>query len=253
MIPTLAIVNRSWHVTTAQCEDIVAFTGLMLRDVSRAHGTVCWHAELVDDARNVLPGHSILYLLDDPDTSGALGYHDVDPHGFPYSKVFVVPTLDNGGSVIGRGAEEDSNSVLGVVTHEAVEEALNAYVNAYVLMADGKTMTALEGCDACEDRGYLKHSPRNGQAWVSDFLLPSWFHRLGKPPYTFGDGQRAAPAIKAPFQMTPGGYRIDWDVRGAERDTFPRLLLGAEYPKWRVPHKHHPRSRAALRLRAHLG
>src|SRR5690349_15377752 len=69
-----------------------------------------------------------LCMVDDlPEAPGALGYHDVDATGRPYSKVAVKPSLDNGSDWL-----TGEYSVLSILGHEALETVGDPLCNNWV-------------------------------------------------------------------------------------------------------------------------
>lgn len=152
-----------------------------------------------------------LNLVDDlPEAPGALGYHDIDSEGRPFSKVAVSPSLQNGSDWL-----TGKYSVVSVIGHEAIETVGNPIINIW-RDVDQQTETAQELCDAVEDTGYH----HNG-ADLTNFLLPGWFNPFGQKPFDF------LGELTAPFSMTSGGYLI---VRtgGKESQQF-----GEAMPDWR--------------------
>ena len=94
--------------------------------VAPAWGAKSWATVLYQDA-SLVPDEAVrLWVLDDPDTAGALGYHDVDPSGHPYGRAFVTPTLDGGGTV-----STGPNSVSVTISHEVCETALDPDVTSW--------------------------------------------------------------------------------------------------------------------------
>lgn len=149
------------------------------------HWAGAWHV-----VRDLNDQGFYLQLVDDlPEAPGALGYHDVDKDGLPYSKVAVNPSLQNGSDWL-TGAY----SVLSIIGHEALETIGDPLCNNWVDL-DSRTETAREMCDAVEATG--RHY--RGMD-MTNFLMPSWFNPFGTAP--FDDlGQ-----LEAPFTMTAGGY-----------------------------------------------
>ncbi len=152
-----------------------------------------------------------LQLEDDlPEAPGALGYHDVDNEGRPYSKVAVNPSLQNGSDWL-----TGKYSVVSVVGHEALETICDPIVNIWRDI-DQNTGTAQEVCDAVEATGYRY----NGMD-LTNFVLPAWFNPFGKAPFDY------LGELSAPFTMTKGGYMI---VRTGGKVT---QKFADETPEWR--------------------
>ena len=170
-------------------------------------------------------------IFDDADQAGALGYHDRDPHGRPYARVFASPVLDHGGDWATKPL-----SVASVISHEVLELVADPGVNLWA--DDGHSgLYALEVADPVESGSYaIDH------VTVSNFVLPSWFDPGAPPPYDhLGE-------VHAPFELDDAGYAIvatEGDVREVFGETSIR-------PPWRSATKDHPASRTALRL-AHGG
>lgn len=128
--PTLiSVINQSKRVTDADAQKMTAAVGKQLAEhVAPLYGLVP-ALEFVKAGGKPTAGGCPCYLIDEPDVDGALGYHDEDGHGVAYIKVFVNPTLDNGGTVMTTG-----NSVSVTLSHEALELTGDAPANKW---ADG--------------------------------------------------------------------------------------------------------------------
>lgn len=140
-----------------------------------------------------------LAILDDSDTAGALGYHDITSTGQPLGKVFAKTDKQYGLSW----------SV--TASHELFEMLVDPWVNLTVFNQTGNTrgrLYAYEVCDACEDDSFGYHI---NNVLVSDFVYPAWF-----------EGWRAARSTKFdfgghitnPFGLLKGGYISYFDVKG---------------------------------------
>lgn len=147
-----------------------------------------------------------MYIFDDPDVAGALGYHDVGPDGFPYARVFTKPSFDHGSSWL-----TGPLAISSIVSHEACEMVGDQYVNEWV--DNGKNaLIARELCDPVESDTYEIDG-----VVVSNFVTPAWFSQLGGQQYDYLN------KLTAPFTMTSGGYLIKMQ-EGKISQTF-----GAEY------------------------
>jgi hypothetical protein len=182
----IALVNEA---TTPPGVDLAAMVAALNIQVSRDVGPA-WGLPpvAVSLQSKVPPGSWGLYLLDDADQAGALGYHDLTPDGLPIGKVFVKTTLD------------DKQIVSVTVSHELAEILIDPAINLAYQGSDG-AFWAAEVCDAVEDQTYLI----DGIA-VSDFVYPAWFEpfRANAPAasikFDFLD------TLTHPFQLGPGGY-----------------------------------------------
>jgi hypothetical protein len=133
-----------------------------------------------------------IHLFDNPDVAGALGYHDVDPHGAPYAHVFTDPSVEQGGS----GWLSGPYSISSVISHELLEMLGDAQANRFAF--DGRSrLWAQEACDAVEASSYLIAGVP-----VSNFVRPAWF----APGASSGFDHLGK--LAKPFAMEKGGYSI---------------------------------------------
>ena len=159
-----------------------------------------------------------LWLLNDADQANALDYHDQDPSGVPYGRIFVNTIIDNGGTdFVG------SNSVSAVISHEACEIMGDPEVNGWRQMEDNR-LTCQELCDAVSGDSY-SITVGAKKISVSNFLLPSWFDM--RPSDSKFDYMRK---LKGPFTMSKNGYMIIMD-RGMIDNIFGSKLAQEKYNK----------------------
>jgi hypothetical protein len=175
-----------------------------------------------------------MVIFDHADQADALGYHDVDPHGHPYGRVFVDPILQNGGGVL----DGVGGSVSATVSHEAIEVAGDQYANVWTEMPDGREV-ARELADPVEQDAYILRLSSSGlKAQVSSFVLPNWFSNAEGPYDYMG-------RLSAPWTMSPGGYLIVRSPGGKVSNVW-----GASVPEWRKAAKQHAASRTVRRASA---
>lgn len=228
----ISVINRSSIVSLEEAMLWTTAWAMQLRDDvaplwERVAPLISFHGTGdVDHPRQIV-------LLDDADQAGLLGYHDVNPLGVPYAKVFARTTRDNGGSIPACGS------------HEAIEMFLNANCGGWQQGSDGR-LYAIEGCDGVEGDSYTKRVG-DTDVEVSNFVLPAYFD--AKPPagsrFDFlGKLSGPAPA------MTPGGYLIVAGKTEEGQEFAKRVVYGEDYPEWKKPGKAHPASRTSRRLRA---
>jgi hypothetical protein len=172
-----------------------------------------------------------IVILDDPDQANALGYHDVDPHGNPYARVFAKPVLDHGGRVLTGGSI--GISVASVVSHELLEALVDQYANQWMAMPDGKTFVAKELCDPVQGFSYKVDNVE-----LSDWITPNWFI-VGSP----GPWDRMGICTRS-FQVAKGGYEILADVSGYNN----RSVANDSSPDWRRSSRDHPAARTFKRV-----
>jgi hypothetical protein len=169
--------------------------------------------ELVDD------GPSIIFF-DTADQAGALGYHDVSPNGFPYGKVFVKTSM------------QDGETVSSVFSHEYLELLADPMADQIALNPANDYQYALEDCDAVETESYKIDGIE-----VSNFVTPSWFD----PKAPAGTQFDFLGNVKQAFHIDPGGY-MPVKIGGNWTQIF-----GSEEAKARYNRKAHNRVPMILR------
>lgn len=184
----ISIINECSVLTDAQVQPVVdAMQVQVHRDFAPAWG-------IDADLTYVPSGHTPdpqtwwLVLLDNSDTAGALGYHDLTPVGLPLGKVFAKTDIDY----------NLSWSV--TASHELLEMLSDPDINLTTFVQTSNTtglLYAYENCDAVEDDSFGYEI--NGVK-MSDFVLPCYF-------------QRSIPSIK-------------WDFCGHLKGPLPAMLSG---------------------------
>lgn len=196
----LAAMAGGWRCQLAQ--DVCPALGRAGATVRS--GDLSEEAGLADDEIGVS-------IFKNPDVPEAGGYHDEDPQGRPYCRVFTEPYLDNGGSWT-SGA--DSVSCAG--SHEIIEALGDENAAGWWMMPDGR-LTAQELCDAVEGNSY----EREGVA-VSNFLLRDWARAGAVGVYDF------MKVLTAPFSLAAGGYWLVTDGSGNVTTEW-----GTRVPEWK--------------------
>lgn len=137
-----------------------------------------------------------VYVTDDPDIAGVLGYRKEDEGGAPVGHAFVRPILTHEGGVLSGDL-----SVAAVVSHEVIESLIDPSCQLWSENGEG----ALVACEACDPVHGQSYGMRAGDRIVSvaDFVLPAWFD---------SDGPRVGArydwlgTLVRPFQLGPTGY-----------------------------------------------
>jgi hypothetical protein len=125
--------------------------------------------------------------MDDADTAGALGYHDLTVNGQPVSKVFV------------KTIQQARESLSVTASHELFEMVIDPLANLWAEAADG-TEYAYEMSDPVEEDSFKVDGID-----ISNFVTPAWFEPFNHPPGAKFD---FLGKLKKPFSMTKGGYMI---------------------------------------------
>lgn len=135
-------------------------------------------------------------IMDDPDISGVLGYHDVTSEGQPLGKVFAKKCMESGFDW----------SV--VFSHEILEMLIDPYCElAAFNMATSTSgrLHAYEVCDPVQSDDYSGYTI--GATKVSNFVYPGWFDDayINKEVDFLGQ-------LPGPLYLYSGGYIPVFDV-----------------------------------------
>jgi len=218
-----AVINKSTLVSDS---DLLKWTIACAKQLREHAAPACgWETPAVHwlpDARFIQDGMDVIYVFDDSDSPGALGWHDVDDAGRPFGRVFARDCIENGASV---------SSCL---SHELLELCGDPMCDEWARNNNGYDY-AREECDAVEEDVYEIDGVE-----VSDFVLPSFFEQNGAAPYDF------LGLLSEPFQTRTGGYQIRRDQNtGAVSQVY-----GDHRAEWRKKGKEHPAARSARRMRS---
>lgn len=132
--------------------------------------------------------HMTVYILDDSDVQGALGYHDVDALNNPYGRIFAKTDQRYGLS-------------LSVTMSHEILEMLGDFFVLDGCQVSTSTWAAREMCDPCESDAY---GYQIDGVLVSDFITPRYFVPSLPGPYDFGGH------LKKGLTLLPGGYQSLW-------------------------------------------
>lgn len=238
---TIHVCNRSTLVADADVKRMALACNKQLS----ADYQLAWGGEVrckfVAGGADEMP--NTIFVFDDPDTAGALGYHDETPGGQIYGKVFA--------RIDGQAQDLFGPQGLSVtLSHEVLEMAGDPSINIWVAMPDGKRMTCRELCDAVEGDSYPV-TVSGHQVYVSNFLWPEWFDGL-VPAGTQCDQLDTTPG---PFKFSSASvgqnYMIVMNMGTGEKQVFGRDAFGKEdyFDVASLPvRKQHAAARTVLRL-----
>lgn len=168
-------------------------------------------------------------FIDDADTAGALGYHDLTKNGQPVSKIFVKTTL------------ADKQSVSVTACHELAEMLIDPVANLWSEAAGGLEY-AYEMSDPVEEDTYYIDG-----VLMSNFVHPAWFE-----PFTHAKGTKFdhLGRLKKPFSMTKGGYVIT-KKNGKVQEVFGSSAKAKRFAKeHRLGHRSEHRKPKGQRIAA---
>ena len=231
----IQVSNKSQAL--ASKEDLIVAMCVAITSQLTHHAAPAWNrlpasVSFCADPKHVIPGALHVYLFDDADQAGALGYHDETPAGDPYAKVFAKTILDNGGTILGP------NGVAACLSHEVLEMWADPTIDYWAQSADG-TLYALELGDPVENDSYVVvPAPHAHPVFVSNFVFPSWFDDTPSKSTRLFD---YLGKLKAPFTMDAGGYVIVMQGGNVSQ------RFGEAYPAWKKAGKTHPASRTSQR------
>jgi len=192
----VSIVNQCSVLQDSDVKPVVdALQIQVTRDFAPAWGI---DAELIFVPKGQTPDANtwMLLLLDNSDTQGALGYHDLNPVGMPMGKVFAKTDLDC----------QSSWSI--TLSHELLELLADPDINLTTFVQTSPQsgyLFAFEMCDAVEDDqfGYEINGVQ-----VSNFVLPAYFQRSIKTDKWDFCGHLPGPVPA----MLEGGYLSQFPV-----------------------------------------
>lgn len=209
---TITIVNQSSVVSSA---DFAAAVAACQKQVNE-HFSPLWgnlSVALVPQTAAPQSPQSVageaIYVLDDSDQQGALGYHELTPGDAPVGYVFA------------RTSQEANDPWQTTLSHELLEQIADPFISscAEVQMQGhfGRlqdAIVAFEVCDPVENDSYLIDGVP-----VSNFVLPSWFQSANTPgltgPFDY------LKKLSAPLSLTPGGY-ISYATRLGQWQQFSK-------------------------------
>lgn len=221
MFKNIAVINKATVLTSGDVAKMVTACNTQVsRDVAPVWGRTTIPVRLYSSESLIPRNSAIIYLLNNADQAGALGYHTETWGGQVFGKVFAQTIMNYGLKPIYDG---NNITVSSVLSHEVLELMFNPYVD---LWADGpvidtdKNEYAYEVCDPVEADIYSITVSKSPVA-VSNFVYPEWFD-IASPSGTKFDYLNK---LTAPYTMTENGYMVVRGNSGNETAVF-----GSKYP-----------------------
>jgi hypothetical protein len=213
----LAILCQTEEVDDATCTLIARACNAQTWHVSAQCDTKPWSVVYYQNPALVPPDAARLWILANPDVANALGYHDKDPHGHPYARVFWHPIRDNGGTLLNGPL-----SLSVTCSHELAELIGDPPATYWCQMPDGR-LVALELADPVEGDAYEVRLTTGEKVSVSNFVTKNWFSAGSSGPYDH------MGLCKGPFELRPEGYRIIMEAK----KIYQEFADEDKYPEWK--------------------
>lgn len=209
---------------------VTALQEQLVTDWAPQWGRIPPELYIAASADDVAPTTALILFVDqDADVPGALGYHSVNATGVAYGRV-LVKTLRDYGATLSSGA----NSISVTASHEVLELATDPFADWWCDVDDGLTEEPLETCDRVEGDAYEVLGVS-----VSNFLLPAAFRMgVGEGPYD------KLGKLTTRGGMTPGGYQT---LRNGGPTGSVAQVFGDAIPDWKKEMKRLLGSRTARR------
>jgi hypothetical protein len=223
--PVVALMNRSTNISDEDAARCAKALNIQVdRDFSPFWGLNCTLV-FVGKGKTPPKGSWQLFMIDNPDVAGALGYHDLTKEGYPVGKIFTK-------------LQSDTDPWTTTASHELLELLADPYVYLSAGPDEKGRWLAYEVCDSPEALSYA--IPVDGHdVLVSDFVTPAFFGDGPGPQYDY------LGKIKKPGEILPGGYLSYWTPNGGWQQAMARDADDATLLK-AIPH---PGSRRERRRR----
>jgi hypothetical protein len=228
----VAVINESTVLTDADIKPVVEALQAQVREDFSPIWKIDADLVFVPTGGDVPMDSWWLPIFDHSDQADTLGYHDLQPLGFPMGKIFAADDMKAGTSWTNTASHE----LLEMLADPEICECTLQY------LPDGKMrLVAREICDPVSEDS---HGYQKGGILVADFVTRDWFVAWSQ---TFPGVKYDFRGILAkPFQLADQGYIGVMDVeRGAtwtqinERQVPHRrantFKVGARRERRRIP------------------
>ena len=198
---TLYFCNKSTKVNNTQFSQMLLALSNYTTNLTSAWNLAPVNIVSTPNASLTHPTENTIFLFDNTDQAGALGYH-YEQNGFAVAEIFAETTLGYYGSnsILYNGSNPTVSSVL---CHETFEMIVNQYANRWWMDINGN-LWAAEVCDPVENDLYTVTIPGGTKVSMSNFVYPLW----AIPDATRSMGQfDFLNIIHAPFTIK-NGYAI---------------------------------------------
>ena len=158
-LPVIAVTNASTCLTDSQVEAVLPALQKQVSIDFKAYWELDCTLTFLSKDQSLTNGWWQIFVLDNPDQAGVLGYHELTGDGNPLGKIFAQFDIRNG------------SSWTVTLSHELLEMLADPWIN-WCAVGNDNRVYALEVCDLVEadELGYQIDG-----VLVSDFVTPAWF------------------------------------------------------------------------------
>lgn len=181
-VMTINFSNKSTKVNNTQFSQMLLALSSFLTGVCADWGFSPINVVSSPSASLSNPANNTIFLFDNTDQAGALGYH-YEYNGLAIGEVFAKTILDYAGSTAILYKSPTSPTISSVLCHEVLEMIGNQYANRWWMDNDG-TLWAAELCDPVQNNIITVTIAGGQKVAMSDYILPLWSipdatHRMG--------------------------------------------------------------------------
>ncbi len=169
---TINFCNKSTKVNNTQFSQILLALSTYASNVTADWNLSPINIVSVPNASLSSPANNTIFLFDNADQAGALGYH-YEYKGLAVGEVFAKTILDYAGPTAILYKNTTTPTVSSVMCHEFFEMLGNPIANRWWMDNNG-TLWAAELCDPVQNNIYTVTIAGNVKVAMSDYILPLW-------------------------------------------------------------------------------
>lgn len=199
---TINFCNKSTKISAQQFSQMLLALSIYTSNVTSDWGLSPVNIVSVPNASLSSPANNTIFLFDNTDQAGALGYH-YEYKGLAIGEVFAKTILDYAGSTAILYKNTTSPTVSSVLCHEVFEMIGNQFANRWWMDNYG-TLWAAELCDPVQNNIYTVTIAGGVKVAMSDYILPLW--SIPDATHSMGNFNKMN-TLTAPFTIK-NGYGI---------------------------------------------
>jgi len=196
----VAVVNQSTVISDADGTSMVAALNSLLPTFCSDWSIPSATAIYVPLKSRVIPANAYkVYILDNTDVQGALGYHDI-VSDLPYAKIFAKTNTYYGGVTLYEPTRTKP-TLAQTLSHEVFEMLVDPKCVNWWMNPNNGYLFAGEVGDPVESNIVVVRLPNGTSVGMADWILPAWSDvQNARGPFNHLD------TLLSPFSMSPGGY-----------------------------------------------